>query len=848
MKSRIGTTQGNYIQFLSNAANLMPEAYGSNQTLFNLLQFESARTQAQLGHSVSGIVTSSDPQVKLAGRRLTIFDASNDVTIPAVILNDGSFFFANVPDGTYAFRPEGFLLAGNPTVTVQNGQAVTGVHLTATRGVRVSGYVTSFDGFALNNAVVRLQSGVQTFKTRTDSTGAYLLEGIPAGTYRIIASANGYADYYSTSIAIGTNGLVRNIAMTTEAIISGHVVFNGGTPASGSLSVLVTSLNGLTGFSTSASVLNNQYTINALPAGSYRIKFSFPGYNDVFVQNVNVVAGQVLVLPDVTMVSTASLRGTVTSTVAASPAANATVAIYDGNNQLLSSMQTDANGNFGLDKVAPGDYRLQVVGLTSGISNPYFITIAPGDHPTGILLQITAGATVNGVATFQGSGLPLIRQGVVLTTPAGGRLSAITDENGNYHFESLAAGTYVVSLSTAGNDATASQSVTVLGNAGETVTANLSRAPSLARVTGTITTSTGDPLANVGVFAYINGQPVLSGYTDANGQYSMDFDQTGTFDLVAIGDQGTFTRQTGIVIASGNQLTINFVAGTASWDLSLSASGEQDDLIDYVIYQVMGNDDFRAMLFGDSMGLSGTVHLDNLTPGTYRIEATSVNHQGLSTIVTLGNGANQSSFALGTMSTLQGTIYGPDGAPLPFAKVALNGPDNRFVVTDADYNGDYDFDYLPSGNYQLTILSDGYVAKKVSNVMVNGDSTQDAQLASNDGTTLTGYLLDGQGRPVAGIPMLLTQADGTVLGFVRSGFDGSFTITTAGASTNLKLSITGGSGYGPITLTNLTLAAGATLNVGNQTLQSVGLGSIPPAPVAPAPSSVGNRLHYPSAG
>ncbi|HMP60400.1 MAG TPA: carboxypeptidase-like regulatory domain-containing protein, partial [Gemmatales bacterium] len=332
------------------------------------------------------------------------------------------------------------------------------------------------------------------------------------------------------------------------------------------------------------------------------------------------------------------------------------------------------------------------------------------------------------------------------------------------------------------------------------------------------------------MFLYQNGLPLLASYADSDGLYRIDLDATGTFDLLAVTENASFTPVSGLVVTAGSSTEINFVAGTATLTVNLSAPNGMDG-IDVEILHVLGSSEL--LVTRHSLSLAGGFTVPHLTPGVYRIRATSGNQQGLDETFNVGVGGLTLTRTLGDMGQVNGVVRGGDGQPLMDARVILTNAAGVTRTARTLFAGQYQVAALPAGTYTITVIADGHLAEHGSVTVGTSLETRDFDLTGHAGTVLTGRFVDAEGRPVVGVNVLITQADGTVLGFVRSGTQGNFTVSSAQGA-NLTLAAIG-VGYGPVEVTGLNVAAGANVDLGDFNLVLTGRGSNPPIGPAPGP-------------
>jgi outer membrane receptor protein involved in Fe transport len=72
-------------------------------------------------------------------------------------------------------------------------------------------------------------------------------------------------------------------------------------------------------------------------------------------------------------------------------------------------------------------------------------------------------------------------------------------------------------------------------------------------------------------------------------------------------------------------------------------------------------------------------------------------------------------------STLSGAITDPDGARVAHARVVLSSPLSVVGTTEADARGEYRFDHVAPGRYELRVVADGFGADPLDVVVAPGE-------------------------------------------------------------------------------------------------------------------------------
>ena len=184
---------------------------------------------AAVSTSIRGVAVGTAPGVILAGNMITATNGTTGDIFTTNILNDGSFVFPTVTAGSYTFSVPDDLIDGSPApVTVNAGQAVTGVAVTLDPEVTLSGRVTG-GGVSVAGASVTVWTATGLVAdVETDANGNYVATFVP-GTYTLEVDAQGLARSYSNvTLAAGPQSL--NIALAPESAVNGNVSLSDGQP------------------------------------------------------------------------------------------------------------------------------------------------------------------------------------------------------------------------------------------------------------------------------------------------------------------------------------------------------------------------------------------------------------------------------------------------------------------------------------------------------------------------------------------------------------------------------------------------------------------------------------------
>jgi len=195
---------------------------------------------------------------------------------------NGHYTITGLRDGEYKIIASEYStnLADSTTAIVTSGETTT-ANLTLHEGGIVKGKVTDVNGTGIANAWIDIYISPPTGyywywygyynSNQTNSTGYYIIKGIPNGTYNITASPYGYCgdekdlvDNSSIVHVIQSQTTTHNFILQNGGAIKGIVTTQDGIPIAGAFISAEGSSYGYTYTST-----DGNYTITRLQAGTY---------------------------------------------------------------------------------------------------------------------------------------------------------------------------------------------------------------------------------------------------------------------------------------------------------------------------------------------------------------------------------------------------------------------------------------------------------------------------------------------------------------------------------------------------------------------------------------------------
>ncbi|MCX6658135.1 MAG: carboxypeptidase-like regulatory domain-containing protein, partial [Euryarchaeota archaeon] len=270
------------------------------------------------------------------------------------------------------------------------------------------------------------------------SSGAYQLDGIPAGTMSVTANASGYVPSSQDIVMpLGGNILLNFVLISQNGSISGHVyhstlhtVLNNTNVSVRVGSFTITVMSGSDG----------SYNLTNLPEGTYTLTAERDGFLSIAIADVVVTRGNRTVGVDFNLTEKPTrLYGVVRSGTRLLVGAN--VSVVGTSTFNLSG----PDGNYEIGNLTAGIYTVRA-------SSPGYetATIADVVMPEGGAIQLNInltglpGALISGVVVDADTGMPLANVLVTIVDIDPARVGVATDINGAYGLPGLDPGNYTL--------------------------------------------------------------------------------------------------------------------------------------------------------------------------------------------------------------------------------------------------------------------------------------------------------------------------------------------------------------------------------------------------------------------
>lgn len=447
---------------------------GAMALIVNAPGYASARMNITVeeGKTVSGTEVQLDAGVKLTGR-VTGPDgtALPDAMVRLMPSASGGFSMSGMDratptdaNGEYTFEA---LAAGEETVMVMHPKYVSSrkqvtlkgretrhdVQLAA--GQKITGVVVTESGAPVAEAEVQVSGTGRGDNARTNASGAFEIEGLPAGRYRFHASKAGYATGILEDVDVSSGAPVR-ITLRTGGTIHGRLT---GISERELEKATVEARSNRESASASVDAAGN-FRIEGAPIGTVHVSasvFTGTNYRSSPSKTVEVAAGSSQQV-DIGFRGDIAIRGRVTRNGA--PLASASVTFLPRVSMTggMANANTDDQGMYTITGIEEGEYTVQV--MDSQRYNPYatsytvrgsdtfdidYKTASVRGHVADVASnESIANATVQFRPAQTGTGDSTMYMSYMMTR------GATTDANGLFILDSIAPGAYAVTVSKEG--------------------------------------------------------------------------------------------------------------------------------------------------------------------------------------------------------------------------------------------------------------------------------------------------------------------------------------------------------------------------------------------------------------
>ncbi|WP_406094590.1 MFS transporter [Streptomyces sp. NBC_01013] len=315
--------------------------------------------ESAYGHGVGDVFLYAAPAALIAFL-ITIFikevalktNAANDAPVPAQAVE-----LSEAPDGTAALVSEA--AAGITAVDTPVDAPVAAPPATV-QGIAIRGVVRGAEGTPVDRAAVTLISlgGRQLGISVAQSDGSYVLDAPGAGSYVLIASADGFQPQAST-VVVGDEPLAYDILLAGTSGLAGAVrAAEGGAPVEGAM-VIVTDVRGdvlATGKSGDA----GEFTFGELVPGAVTVAVNAAGFRPLALPVE--IGGHGVTRVDAALQSGALVQGVVRAGSGRRPLPDARVTLVDAAGNVIATATTGEDGAYAFADLDAGEYSVIATG------------------------------------------------------------------------------------------------------------------------------------------------------------------------------------------------------------------------------------------------------------------------------------------------------------------------------------------------------------------------------------------------------------------------------------------------------------------------------------------------------
>ncbi|MEU6702431.1 MFS transporter [Streptomyces wuyuanensis] len=227
-------------------------------------------------------------------------------------------------------------------------------------GTAVRGVVRGSEGAPVGRAAVTLISpaGRQLGRAVTRPDGSYTLDAPDAGSYVLIASADGFQPQAST-VVVGDEPVAYDVLLAGTSGLTGTVVAAEDGAAVGDAMVIVTDVRGDV-LATGASGPDGVFAFTELVPGGVTVAVNAPGFRPLALPVE--IGGQGVTRLKVALRAGAVVRGTVRAGDAGGPLGDARVTLIDAAGNVVATATTGDDGAYAFADLDAGEYTVIATG------------------------------------------------------------------------------------------------------------------------------------------------------------------------------------------------------------------------------------------------------------------------------------------------------------------------------------------------------------------------------------------------------------------------------------------------------------------------------------------------------
>jgi uncharacterized surface anchored protein len=494
------------------------------------------------------------------------------------------------------------------------------------------------------------------------------------------------------------------------------------------------------------------------------------------------------------------VEGTVTNALIGTPIIGAAVQILSISpfGPVNKTVVTDGDGNYSFGLISEGTYTITVSKENFGSKSGSFF-VENAETSTQNFALIPNPSSVSGVISSDGT--PLVDSLVQLFDVTNTIVASVqTDAEGRFLIQNFNPGIYAI---VASNTDYQNGKIGFTVEPGQTASVNLNLTALPGVLTGTIVDQQSGTLIQGAVVQLYFGnsvQPVTVAVSDDTGVYVISGLAPGVYNVgITYPNYRTFT--TGAVITANDTSEVDGFLVANPGNVRGTVSGTASDLLSGAGLKVV---DVNGGLIGSAVtDANGYFSIGNLTQGTFAITVKATDHrsstQGFS--VTPGSTENVFFILLEDPGRISGNVSqsfsslreidnedarqfqieaaAAPGSNIVGAVVSLSINDILLSSTVTDSDGNYAFEDLAPGTYQLTVNETGFALSSLGAIVFsNGTAIANFILNLLSGS-ISGTVVDEEGTPISGQSIFINLYDqnNLLVSSVQAQPDGTYLFT-----------------------------------------------------------------------
>lgn len=635
--------------------------------------------------------------------------------------------------------------AASAIVNVTALGGITGTILNKANGLPLIGAVVTAINTATNTAAGQTTSG---------AGGVYSFASLSPGSYSLSYSFPAFqTGAASAGVTPGTVQIVNVTLTPTPATLQGTITATGTGNPIPNATITITDSIGVRVLQASGDV-NGTYLINNLMPGYYRVSAAADGFQASDFP-VTLAIGEIRTLNAVLTPNPGTITGIITNAQTGAPVVGTLVEALDNRNSILSTALTAVDGGYTLSSLAPATNDRLRISADTYVTQVIGFSINAGQTRTINAALSPIAGTLTGVITDSVTGAPLLGASIRVFTSEGITLQTRSSgADGSYTIPSLQPGSYSIVIMEEGY---AGRTIGAMINAGAVTALNVALQQLAGAISGTVTDTNGNPIADAIIRIYSNNIIVVRVATNEDGTYDIGNLAPGSY-YVTVRAEGFGGLSSSVVVNPGETTMENFALTPNPGSIAGIVTDTSGSPIAGAILTVSINVSGGGLLTTRYVSQNdGSYLIENLFPSPYLITAVAASFQcAFQSATVVSDQRAIANFILqSNPGGLSGTVVDNNGVPIAGAAVLIKDSTGNGVTVAtifSDPNGQFQTTVLAPGSY--TVLASAHHFQTASaTVSVRSDAEAPITLILiPDPGSIQGSIVDARtGLPIFGV-------------------------------------------------------------------------------------------------